>query len=405
MKRMTLLIVVIGLVLVTTDISLAQCPEDGGPDYGNPTGTFMEVTAYSNGAFTGLDCDYNIARYQCVELTRRFVGKHFFDVDGDGVGDPSLGSVGAAANMWDILHNRYGFARYENGDTAVSPMATDVIVWWGGPAGHVGIVSDVLSNQVEVFEQNIQVDNAFRWLGMNRIQGIVYNVDHGAHMSNSYHVKGWMRFVRYGDFPEGTTQEPYSAAFMDCAKRNGGFPTIGYPVSDNSNSIYVHNWEPWGYLCQNVEKKDSYGQPMRSGIMMYVPYIDEALYIGNDHWKLYSQGVNGGFGPDIDMGNGVTLGLPVTEESNGYQRFEGGYIQQEDSDLVLYNFQNQEITRIATGTVGTTLTSTFTVYALSQTQVFVSSNEVPGAYAYEVYRDGVYVGDLDTIFNFVDFGL
>ena len=216
--------------------------------------------------------------------------------------------------------------------------------------------------------------------------------------------------VYYGDFSEGVRQEPYSTAFEQCAVRNNGeptsagFPLIGYPVSDNGNSIYVHTWDPFGYYCQNVERKNSAGQPVQSGIMMYVPYLERVLYIGKEFWKLYATGVDSRYGPDILMGheaNGseIVLGLPVIEANNGSQRFEGGYMQRDGGDLVLYSFSNQEITRIAVSSVTISLTPSFTAYALSDTQAYVSSGPVSGGVTYRVLRNGTQAGTLGASYS------
>lgn len=120
---------------------LSQC--------GTPLISWNGTTAYSNGANTGTgySCagtgDYGL-QYQCVELVMRHFKKSW--------------GLRWYGNAKDLLNNAptSKVDVYENGDAAHPPVPGDMIVFGGGPYGHVALVTQVTDTSVTIIEQNVK---------------------------------------------------------------------------------------------------------------------------------------------------------------------------------------------------------------------------------------------------------
>jgi len=198
---------------------------------------------------------------------------------------------------------------------------------------------------------------------------------------------GWnVHFYRLADiighYGDGWRSDLKSQMFLDCYYDNGGWSEVGQTISDNGNPRYVHPWEPHGFLCQNTTK----------GIMIYNDYLDMVLFLKGDAWLIYRTGVDGRFGPDIDMKNGEVLGLPLTEGDE--PRFDGGYMKKVKDDLshrlVLYSYDDVEITSVEVGTVTITLTPQFSIYELDDTRIQINGPSELDYSFYDVYVDGAF---------------
>jgi len=315
------------MVLFLVVLSFSAAAIDEGDSIGDP---FMGIQAVSRGPWSPSDPD-EPTYVQCVDLARDFA-KVYHNTEQDG-----FGIVGTAANMWNALPANYGYAAVENDSSIVPPQVGDFVIWWNGGSGHVGIVSRVMRYQVEVFEQNIQVDDPYRLLPMNKTEAGKCHVERGEHMGTSYYVKGWLRYPSFsiiGRYDDGQT---WNQKIKDCYDRINGYQCLpdmgkmGWPIDDGGGA-FVHNWEPWHYICQNF--RNAKGE---ESIIMYNPLFGSQAYrISGAAWEYYSTGYNGRYGPDILLPNGRLLGGPITNEVGGVQHFEGGmYVTRIDE--VLYS--------------------------------------------------------------------
>lgn len=115
---------------------------------GTPLVSWNGTTAYSNGQSTGTGSScagsgsYGL-QYQCVELVMR----HFKTTWG----------LRWYGNAKDLLNNApvATVDVYKNGDAAHPPVPGDMIVFGGGPYGHVALVTEVTDTSVKIIEQNV----------------------------------------------------------------------------------------------------------------------------------------------------------------------------------------------------------------------------------------------------------
>ena len=119
-------------------------------------------------------------KWQCVEFVKRFLdqakGHHMPDVWGHAKDffDPAVAQGG--------MNPRRGLRQFYNGSNA-PPIVDDVFVFTGR-YGHVGIVSNVSSNAVEIFQQNIYGKPRARF-------GV--SVTNGCYTVASGNLMGWLR--------------------------------------------------------------------------------------------------------------------------------------------------------------------------------------------------------------------
>jgi len=112
--------------------------------------TYKDVPAKFNGLDTRQSCDGEGAygwQYQCVEYVRRFYSQAL------GVNATTDNWKGDAKHYADVPARR-GLVFYKNGGM-IAPAPDDILVFDGPTVyGHVGIVTDVSSTEVELIEQN-----------------------------------------------------------------------------------------------------------------------------------------------------------------------------------------------------------------------------------------------------------
>jgi surface antigen len=119
-------------------------------------------------------------RWQCVEFVKRFYdqakGHQMPDVWGHAKDffDPAVAQGG--------VNQRRGLRQFRNGGD-VAPELDDLFVF-GGAYGHVGIVSEVTSNSVEIVQQNIYRKPRARF-------GLV--ATNGTFVVESKGLLGWLR--------------------------------------------------------------------------------------------------------------------------------------------------------------------------------------------------------------------
>ena len=246
---------------------------ESGDSIGEP---FWGIQARSNGADTG--SGDGPLPYQCVYLAQEFA-KHFHDMK-DG-----FGSIECGANAWTLLPNQKGYIAYVNDNTSVRPEVGDLMIWWTNgwqncqptpgifTSGHIAIVAEVGPNTILVFEQNIQRDTPYRTINyyFNSPDGS-WHVDHGPHMSDSYYVKGWLRYPTIGFFSKdasGWHTDGTSKAFRLAWNKFSadGFNKLGLP-HDNGGGVYVHDW--YGSWVQDFYQSNSAKPRFGAGYTMLV---------------------------------------------------------------------------------------------------------------------------------------
>lgn len=155
---------------------------------GVPTDTYKGVAVYDNGALAykshgrnyNADGYYYGQKWQCVEFVKRFFdqakGHRMPDVWGHAKDffDPTV-AHGA-------MNSRRGLKQYYNGSNA--PPAADDLFVFSGRFGHVGIVSEVTSNSVEIVQQNIYGKPRARF---------ALSVTNGCYMVGADNLMGWLR--------------------------------------------------------------------------------------------------------------------------------------------------------------------------------------------------------------------
>lgn len=152
--RNSLLFSVIAILIATSFRS-------DGPSVGSVIDVYNDVAVYYNGPYyhvagrnTTRD-GYNLGlKYQCVEYIKRYYYERFNHKMPD--------SYGHAVDFFDqskindvAFNSKRGLFQYWNGNTA-RPKAEDILVFKtkGDIWGHIGIVSKVTKDQVEMVQQN-----------------------------------------------------------------------------------------------------------------------------------------------------------------------------------------------------------------------------------------------------------
>ncbi len=136
---------------------LSALPASGKPSAGAPCAStiasYKGVPARSNGTYPYGSCQGNSVyglQYQCVEYVRRF----YHRVKGIETRDGMTGKLwaGDAKNYFKTAEAK-GLNAFKNGGST-APLPDDIIVFKGGPYGHVAIITSVANDHIEVIEQN-----------------------------------------------------------------------------------------------------------------------------------------------------------------------------------------------------------------------------------------------------------
>ena len=125
---------------------------------GEPVDSMNGVIVYYNGDI-GNVCERNLTednynlglKYQCVEFVKRYYYQHLHHKMPD--------SYGHAKDFFDRdvadgeKNTRRNLIQYSN-PSKTKPKVNDLIVFDGNPYGHVAIISDVSTDEVEIIQQN-----------------------------------------------------------------------------------------------------------------------------------------------------------------------------------------------------------------------------------------------------------
>jgi len=158
MKR-TKLKLFVGLSVLLS-IAISALLYYSGQRVGKPIDSYHGVPVYDNGLLFfrsygknySKDGYYYGQKWQCVEFVKRF----YYDAKGHKMPDV----MGHAKSFFDAnlpegtLNPRRGLFQYQNGSTN-KPRADDLLVFADTKYGHVGIVTQVGENSLEIIQQNI----------------------------------------------------------------------------------------------------------------------------------------------------------------------------------------------------------------------------------------------------------
>ena len=143
--------------------------------YGDPIGSYKNVTAYSN---------KGNGKYQCVEYVKRFYREAMKDVE------PDWDETGHAITYYTNAEAK-GLVSYSN-NGSVAPKPDDIIVF--SPSengyGHVAIITEVGDKYVKIIEQNWNQENAFASLSLEKNESRYYISPRGA---SKRPTEGWCR--------------------------------------------------------------------------------------------------------------------------------------------------------------------------------------------------------------------
>lgn len=157
-------------------------PEGSAPaGWGEAMTTFMGVTAYSNGGYGNWDFAPGWAyeeygyEFQCVEFVNRF-----------GAQVLGVGNMRGSGHAKDYAGREIpGLQWVPNGQGTAPPQAGDIIVFYGGDYGHIGIAAGGTAQAVELVHQNWG-DNGQTTIPVQGEAGAVQLSSLG-----SYAVAGW----------------------------------------------------------------------------------------------------------------------------------------------------------------------------------------------------------------------
>jgi len=138
-------------------IVFSAMPVSGKSSRGMPCtstlASYKGVPARSNGMYPYSSCRGNSIyglQYQCVEYVRRFYHRIMKIETRDGF----------AGKLWDGNAKDYfktadskGLNAFKNGGV-IAPRPDDIIVFKGGPYGHVAIITSVSDGHIEIIQQN-----------------------------------------------------------------------------------------------------------------------------------------------------------------------------------------------------------------------------------------------------------
>ena len=157
-------------------------------------GEYRGVKALSNGENTGKGYP---PQYQCVEYIKRFYSQ--------AMGVDTSGWKGNANTYYGQAADR-GLLAYSNGGS-MSPWPNDILVYGGGTGGwgHVAIITAVRSDSIDVIEQNVNRNSAYR-LNIKK-SGNTFG------SWGSYYVLGWVRKPASPIIPAITVTSPSSGSY------------------------------------------------------------------------------------------------------------------------------------------------------------------------------------------------
>ncbi|AAM32174.1 VWA domain-containing protein [Methanosarcina mazei] len=142
--------------------------------YGDPIGSYKNVTAYSN---------KGNGKYQCVEYVKRFYKEAMnVEPDWDGTGNAITYYTNAEAK---------GLVSYSN-NGSVAPKPDDIIIFspTDNGYGHVAIITEVGDKYIKIIEQNWNQENAFASLSLEKNGSKYYISPRGA---SKRPTEGWCR--------------------------------------------------------------------------------------------------------------------------------------------------------------------------------------------------------------------
>lgn len=127
---------------------------------GTETDSYQDVKVYYNGILYTRAYGRNFAdngyylgqRWQCVEFVKRF----YYQAKGHEMPDV----YGNAKDYFDFetqhgeLNGQRGMIQYYNGGD-VAPQKDDLLVFTDTKYGHMGIITEVTENEVEIIQQNV----------------------------------------------------------------------------------------------------------------------------------------------------------------------------------------------------------------------------------------------------------
>lgn len=155
--------------------------------FGEQTGTFNSVIAYSNGTTGYTSNEYNTydgyntgMKWLCDEYVNRYYKQVY---------EKEIRIEGRKANDYYQNAAARGLTAYPN-DGTEQPQVGDILVSEYGEYGHVAIVREVQNNKIFVIQQNWSDNGADDRYPITRSSNHVYPFDG---KKGNYAVKGWLR--------------------------------------------------------------------------------------------------------------------------------------------------------------------------------------------------------------------
>lgn len=206
----------VGMCMQEHDASPFECDGDCGAasaaPFGEVVATYRGVPAYSNGPTTdchacaegqalGLSCGYRCngfystetpygLAYQCIEYVRRF----YAEVYGDSKVAYSRGDANAYAG--DMLIP-LGLTEHLNGQTSTMPRPDDILVFFGGSAGHVAIVTKVEAETQRVWFIQQNVPNLGEMSTTYQVNGGQVLLNPAPSPLSGHPIHAWLRNPQY----------------------------------------------------------------------------------------------------------------------------------------------------------------------------------------------------------------
>jgi hypothetical protein len=217
-----------------------DCGAASAAPYGEVIATYRGVPAYSNGstfgchpcadgALLGLGCGYRCdgfyspetpygIAYQCIEYVRRF----YAEVYGDKAIGDSRGNANSYVGTKAVL---LGLTEHVNGQTSVLPRPDDILVFFGGEAGHIAIVTQVETETQRVWFIQQNVPGAGEMSTTYQLVNGQVKLDKAGSLSNLT-IHSWLRNPQY-DLPCNDNlpcPEDYTCTGGSCQEANCPMP-------------------------------------------------------------------------------------------------------------------------------------------------------------------------------------
>lgn len=348
---------------------------------------FMVIQAESRG--DGVDAENAKLEHQCVQLTRNFAIEYH---------DRNFTApVDCAANMWNLLPQQDGYLSYLNGSNQ-KPQVGDFIIWWQTGwstvddcnllPGHVAIVTRVIDTEILVFEQNIQVDDPYRTVPMQKNPDGTWYVDNGSGLGSSYYVKGWLRYPGF-NVPAGMKfSGEYDQSFVGTYNNyNSNDHYFLGNAKDNGGGPFIHDWN--SIVVQDFEH----------GILVKNPSIGQVFPIIGGFFRIW-----------ISAGDPAFYGYPLEAERYSVdeqgqvnwaeQRFQKAWMKwvDEDKKIYVYDYNNSLLETYDASGFGIAIlpgdgtSLNLSSYAINSTSAQLNWAGVTGASEYWVYEGGQFIG-------------